>query len=41
MNARDTDIENFQALYITKDLQLKHNIVIAMSSNHPSTREAQ
>ena len=29
-----TNIENIQTLYTTKALQLTHNIVIAMSSNH-------
>ena len=35
MNALETiSIENFQTLYITRALQLEHNVVIAMSSNH-------
>ena len=32
----DTSIENFQTLYITKALQSKHNIAIAMRLNHPT-----
>ena len=35
----DIDIENFQTLYNTKALQLKHNIVIAMSLNYPTIGE--
>ena len=42
MNAHETiSIENFQTLYVTRALQLEHNIVIAMSSNHPAIGEKQ
>jgi hypothetical protein len=41
MNAHKTPFESFQTLYITMVLQIKHNIVIAMSSNHPTIGEKQ
>ena len=41
-NARETLVlRNFQTLYITKVSQLKHNVVIATSSNHLAIGEKQ
>ena len=41
MNAHKTPILKKLTLYITKALQLKHNIVIAMSSNQPTIGETK
>jgi hypothetical protein len=40
MNAHETPIlRTFKTLYSTKALQMNHNIVIAMNTNHPTVGE--